>query len=315
MKDPGEIERFISVMVGERKSPYTVKQYSFFARMFLSFMGGKLSSVTERDIERFKQFLAIEKGYSKASQYLAILAVKHFLKLLKYNMPDNLRPPRRSRHIPVYLSETEAAEMIKASADNGRDQAMVLLLATTGLRVGEMCRLRVQDVDISERIIFVKSGKGDKDRIVPMSQECSAVLSRYILHYRKANSGDYLFPGRDGSHIDSSSVERRIRKIAKAAGLKKKITPHVLRHTFATAVLKNGGDIRFIQQVLGHASISTTEIYTHIDSGMLKEMYDRHRPRYDLQNIDAAISRNKGSKKGSGKNREPISRSGGGPGT
>ncbi|MDS0257034.1 tyrosine-type recombinase/integrase [Thermoplasmatales archaeon AK] len=302
-------------MVGERKSPYTVKQYSFFARMFHSFMGGKLSGVTERDIERFKQFLAIEKGYSKASQYLAILAVKHFLKLLKYNMPDNLRPPRRSRHIPVYLSETEAAEMIEASADNGRDQAMVLLLATTGLRVGEMCRLRVQDVDISERIIFVKSGKGDKDRIVPMSEECSAVLSRYILHYRKANSGDYLFPGRDGSHIDSSSVERRIRKIAKAAGLKKKITPHVLRHTFATAVLKNGGDIRFIQQILGHASISTTEIYTHIDSGMLKEMYDRHRPRYDLQNTDVAISGNESSKERYSKNRAPISRSRGNSGS
>ncbi|MEM0158634.1 MAG: tyrosine-type recombinase/integrase [Thermoplasmataceae archaeon] len=291
MKDGTDVTRFVSTMLGERKSPFTVKQYAFFAKMFISFKGGDLTNISERDVEKFKQFLAINKKYSKASQYLAILAVKHFLKIMKYNVPGNLHPPRRSRHIPVYLSEREASDMIAASADDPRDAAIVTLLATTGIRVGELCNLRIQDIDLQERILLVKSGKGDKDRIVPMSDDCVAVVEKYITDYRKPESGEFLFPDRNGNgHMDTSSVERRIRAVAKKAGLGKKITPHVLRHTFATAVLKNGGDIRFIQQILGHASISTTEIYTHIDRGMLRDMYDRHKPRYDLKNDPVSVS-------------------------
>ncbi|BAB59407.1 integrase / recombinase [Thermoplasma volcanium GSS1] len=275
------VENFVSYMVGERKSKYTIKEYKFLVSKFLAFVGKTPAEVTPMDIERYKTFLASKAHYSKASQYLAIKAIKLFYKSLDLRYPVNLTPPRRSMHMPVYLNEEEASRLLSASKKSVKYSAVISVLAYTGIRVGELCNLRIGDVDMQEGIIYVKSGKGDKDRIVVMPNECVSALKEY-LNWRISveTPHDFLFISNKKSRYDPSTVERMVKRLSQEAGINKRVTPHVLRHTFATSVLRNGGDIRFIQQILGHSSVATTQIYTHLDDNALKDMYFKHRPRY-----------------------------------
>ncbi|GGM69537.1 recombinase XerC [Thermogymnomonas acidicola] len=275
------IDAFKTYLIGERRSRYTIRSYISMVREFLEFLGRKEIAVDEEDIERYKEFLAVEKGYSKASQRLALNAVKAFLKSQRKSVPDNLRPPRGSHRVPKYLTAEEAKALLEAASGDVKASAMVSLFLYTGLRVSELCNLNISDVNLREGIITVRSGKGDKDRIVIMNERCASAVSDY-LNMRKAieSKSRALFLSRKRSRYDTSSVERIIRNLARRAGIEKKVTPHVLRHTFATTMLMNGADIRFIQQLLGHSSIATTEIYTHINERALKEMYMKYEPRY-----------------------------------
>ena len=276
-----ELQRFSSYMVGERKSPNTVKEYRFLVSVFLKFVGKSLEECTTDDIENYKHHLASRLNYSKTSQYLAIKALRHFYKYKNIQPLINLTVPKRPKKMPNYLSEKEASRLIESSKNNLRDNLIVTLLAHTGVRVGELCSIKTSDVDMDEGVISIFSGKGDRDRIVVMPENCRKLISNYLRErYRIGSDVDNLLVSRNGRKLDSTTVQRIVRKAAQEAGIRKKVTPHVLRHTFATAVLRNGGDIRFIQQLLGHASVATTQIYTHVDDNTLKEMYQKHRPRY-----------------------------------
>ena len=276
-----EVDRFRSIMIGERKSPYTVKEYTFLATIFIDFIGKSISQCTAVDVENFKNYLATGKKYSKNSQYLAIKAIKHFFKVMDVPEPRNLTSPKRSKKVPNYLTEREMGLMLNDENQELKTKLIVSILANTGIRVGELCHLNVEDIDLDEGIMHVKSGKGDRDRIVLLPDTTASLTREYL---KSRNILDINTPSllvsRRGNRFDTSTIERIIRNAAQSAGIQKKVTPHVLRHTFATAILRNGGDIRFIQQLLGHASLNTTEIYTHIDESALKEMYEKHRPRY-----------------------------------
>ena len=151
------------------------------------------------------------------------------------------------------------------------------MLAYTGLRVSELCTLNMDDVDMHERVVSVKSGKGDKDRIAILDDSTVAALRGYLASRAKLNGP--LFVTKRG-RISPISVQRIVKKHAKSAGIQKKVTPHVLRHTFATSLLRRGADIRIIQKLLGHSSIATTQIYTHVDDAMLKSVYEKAKPDY-----------------------------------
>ena len=277
-----ELERFISYMIGERKSPYTIKQYRFLVGHFLKFTGKTLQSVNTEDIEKYKNFLALEKKYSKNSQYLAIKAVKLLYKSRNIEPPLNLTTPKRSKKMPNYLTQREAKKLLDAAHDDLKTSAMASLLVYTGIRVGELCKIDVDDLNLEERFIRIRSGKGDKDRIVIIPDECAKTLHEYLMErYKVQSTTRAYFVSSRKSRFDTSSVERIIRNLGKKAEISRKVTPHVLRHTFATTVLRNGGDIRFIQQILGHASVATTQIYTHVDDNTLREMYEKHGPRFD----------------------------------
>jgi integrase/recombinase XerD len=141
-------------------------------------------------------------------------------------------------------------------------------------------RLGVQDIDFYERTVRVRSGKGDKDRLVIIPETVAEVV-RSWLQVRPKTSSDALFPGQSGrGHMSTMTVQRAVGDAALTAGITKTVTPHVLRHTLATTLLRRGGDIRFIQRILGHASIATTQVYTHLDDAELKRMYDRAAPDY-----------------------------------
>ncbi|MCL5799856.1 MAG: tyrosine-type recombinase/integrase [Candidatus Thermoplasmatota archaeon] len=276
-----EIEKFRSWMIGERKSRHTVKEYSFLVKHFLSFLNVDPQEIGKEEIENYKKFTATVKGYSRNSQYLAIKAIKLYFRYKGIAPPPNLNPPVRSKKLPNYLNEAETRGLIIAGKAHPKFIPIIMTLAYTGIRVGELCSLDLKDVDLEENTIRIRGGKGDKDRIVIMSRECSASIREYIDGVRmSANTTAALFVSSRGTRYDPSTIERIVRRIREEAGISKKVTPHVLRHTFATSLLRNGGDIRFIQQILGHASVATTQIYTHVDDGMLKDMYLKYQPKY-----------------------------------
>ena len=281
MSENQAVRSFESYMIAERKSRYTIKEYLFLVRLFLNYTKKDLAEVDARDVEQFKKYLASEKNYSKSSQYLAIKAIRLLYRSKSIQPPLNLTPPKRSRKMPVYLSEADAGQLLKQVSNNGRNLAIVSLLLYTGMRVGELCKLDIDDVDTDSGIVRIMAGKGDKDRIVIISRELSQLLDSYISSRLavETESKALFISGRKG-RFDTSSVERIIRNAGEEAGIAKKVTPHVLRHTFATSVLRNGGDIRFIQQILGHSSLATTQIYTHIDETVLKEMYNKFGPKF-----------------------------------
>ncbi len=276
-----EIDKFSQYMLGERKSPHTIKEYRFLVSIFLRFAGKPIEECLPSDIENYKNFLASKKNYSKTSQYLAIKALRHFYKFKGMVPPVNLTVPKRPKKMPNYLSEKETTILLGTATKDLRTNLIVSLLAHTGIRVGELCSLRIDDVDLDEGVIGIYSGKGDRDRIVIMPDELSELIRAYLpQRYNISSMSRALLVSRKGTKLDTSTIQRIVRNLAKDAGIKKKVTPHVLRHTFATAVLRNGGDIRFIQQLLGHASVATTQIYTHVDDNTLREMYQKHKPRY-----------------------------------
>ena len=281
MEAKQELEKFSSYMLGERKSPNTIKEYSFLVSVFLNFLKKPLEKCTVEDIESYKHYLASARKYSKTTQYLAIKALKHYYKFKKINVPLNLTVPKRPRKMPSYLSEREASRLVSESSGNSRTHLVVSLLAHTGMRVSELCNLKINDIDLDENVITIRSGKGDKDRIVIIPDYCRDIIGKYLPErYKMRADNDFLLVSRKGTRFDSSTIQRMVRELARTAGITKKVTPHVLRHTFATAILRNGGDIRFIQQLLGHSSVATTQIYTHVDDSALKEMYQKHRPNY-----------------------------------
>lgn len=274
------VEEFREHLIGDKKSKYTVKQYSHFLRHFLIFSGKKPEKIETEDIERFKQYLAIEKQYAKNSIYIALKAIQAFLKFRGIKIED-ISIPKRSRPLPKYLNEEETHALIESAKKDLRDYAILKTLAYTGLRVGELCNLEIEDIDFAEGIIHVRSGKGDKDRIVVLEESTAEALKNYLTErYKKDVKTNKVFISRKNKPISPLSVERIVKKYGRIAGIQKKVTPHVLRHTLATSLLNNGADIRFIQVLLGHASVSTTQIYTHLDNENLKKIYHKTKPSY-----------------------------------
>lgn len=270
-------------MENERKSRLTVRQYTFFLDLFLKFLNKSGAEATSEDVERFKSYLVQDRSYSKNSQYLCMKAIKLYYKSRRLQVPYNLTSPRRPRSVPKYLTDRETAKLLLQARNNPRTFAIISVLAYTGIRVGELCALNLEDLDIEENVIRVRHGKGDKDRMVIMTADCASSLREYLrIRGRHTVETGALFISRKMCRFDPSTIQRIVKLAAKSAGITKAVTPHILRHTFATSILRNGANIRFIQELLGHSSISTTQIYMHIDDGALKEMYEKHKPAYAL---------------------------------
>ncbi len=275
-----EIHSYEKFLVSERKSQHTVKQYKSMLKCFIQYANKDLKNISNTDIENFKSYLVVDKKYSKASQYLSMKVLKSYYLFRNTPVPVNLAPPRRSQKMPVYLNDHDAHRLLEFSNDI-RLHAIISTFLYTGIRVSELTNILINDIDLQENIIYVHSGKGDKDRIVIIPDSCKKDLSEYLkIRLNIKTPSKNFFVSNKKTKFDTSTIERVIKKTAEKAGLQRKVTPHVLRHTFASSVLRNGGDIRFIQQILGHSSVATTQIYTHIDDNVLKEMYNMHKPKY-----------------------------------
>ncbi|HEY0839226.1 MAG TPA: site-specific tyrosine recombinase XerD [Vulgatibacter sp.] len=232
------------------------------------------------------------RGLSSRSQarHLASIRMLHrFLLADRITTTDPARAierPKPERKLPVYLTvpEVEALLAVPESATvlGARDKAMIELLYATGLRVSELCGLEVADLNLAAGYLIAR-GKGDKERIVPVGAIARAAVEHYLDGPRAALDGGcdarHLFLRPGGKGLSRQAFWKRLRRHAIAAGIDRPISPHKLRHSFATHLLERGADLRAVQQMLGHADVSTTQIYTHVDSRRLRGLYDRFHPR------------------------------------
>ena len=269
------VGRFQRMLQAQERSPCTVKQYGHIARMFLSYAQKPLDEVTLDDLQRFREYLVLQRHYSKNSLYTTVRGLTCLFRSYGFAIADQLEAPRRPERLPRYLTEEEMHRLLEVVRPSPRDSAIVHVLAFCGLRVGELSHLLVEDLEFERNVLHVRSGKGDKDREVVLEDRTRAAVDRYLTDRTLAGeSSGRLFP------IGPVTVERVVRRAAQAAGIPRRVTPHMLRHTLATALLSRGCDIRYIQKLLGHASVATTQIYTHVDTQALQNAYQRAKPQY-----------------------------------
>ncbi|MGA7861971.1 MAG: site-specific tyrosine recombinase/integron integrase [Thermoplasmata archaeon] len=269
------VDRFTRMLQSQERSPCTVKQYGHIARMFLGYVQKPLENVAPQDLNSFREHLVLERHYSKNSLYTTVRGLTCLFRSFGLATAEQLEAPRRPARLPHYLTEDETHRLFNVVRDSPRDSAIMHVLAYCGLRVGELCRLSVEDVDLSSNILHVRSGKGDRDREVIIEEKTRAAIDRYTTERTLAGqSGGRLFP------VSPVTVERMVRSSAEKAQINRRVTPHMLRHTLATTLLSRGCDIRYIQKLLGHASVATTQIYTHVDTAALRDAYRRAKPEY-----------------------------------
>jgi integrase/recombinase XerD len=263
------------MLQAQERSPCTVKQYGHIARTFLAFVKKPLDEVAGNDVEKFREYLVLDRHYTKNSLYTTVRGLSCLFRSFGVEVEHGLEPPRRPDRLPRYLNEEEAHRLFEAVRGSPRDWAILHVLGYGGLRVGELCRLNVEDIEFSRNLLHVRSGKGDKDREVIIEEKTRAALDRYLTERTlSGTTSPRVFP------ITPVTVERMVRRAAQRAGLAQRVTPHVLRHTLATVLLRRGCDIRYIQKLLGHASVATTQIYTHVDTQALREAYTKAQPQY-----------------------------------
>lgn len=276
-------------------STNTVQAYSRDLQRLLRFGAEEgLMGARQFTTERLRQLLQLlsQEGLSARSRARLLSGLRGFFAYLVEedelgaNPCEDLVSPKATRGLPTFLSKEEVEDLIAApdgeTARGQRDRAIIELLYATGLRVSELCGLQPSDLDLHRGLVLAR-GKGDKERLVPMGrQACEAVLSwldlgRPELLAKRSNA--YLFPGRGSGQLSRQRVWRLISDYAKAAGIRRAISPHKLRHSFATHLLEFGADLRSVQAMLGHADLSTTEIYTHVHRARLKRVVDSAHPR------------------------------------
>ena len=292
--DFSQIHDFLCFLGSERGlSQNTLKAYKrdlLLLQKHLTKLSVKdLSSVEESHIISLLEWMQ-KKLYASASIYRLLMSVKMFFRFLRdesivsKNPTKLLETPKLWQIIPDVLSEQELTELFctvdPVSEIGARDLAIFETLYATGIRVSELCQLNVEDVAKDSIKVF---GKGRKERIVPIAKSSLKILDQYLQTYRNLSTKDSihipLFLSKSGKRIDRITVYNRLKFYAKKAGISKNLSPHTFRHTFATHLLDHGADLRVIQEMLGHADISTTDRYTHISRASLANRFDAFHPR------------------------------------
>ena len=231
-----------------------------------------------------------KKGMKDRTLSHNLIVIKNFYKYLyrigeiKESPIQTIELPKLKKALPHVLSVEEVDKILDIELNNKydyRNKAMLELMYSSGLRISELVNLKIQDIDLSENIVRV-CGKGSKERIIPIGDYATNYLKIYINEYRrgfiKKQVNDYLFLNSRGNNISRQALFKLIKQIIRDKNIKKDVSPHTLRHSFATHMLENGADLRSIQELLGHSDISTTQIYTHVSNRVLKENYEESHP-------------------------------------
>jgi site-specific recombinase XerD len=259
-----------------RKYSYkTVKGYLYYNRDFLNFIGKTPANINDSDIKDYLFYLAEEKQSATSTLNQAINALKFYYgTMLKKKFVYEVKRPRKDKKLPIVLSKEEVAKIL-SSVDNIKHKAILMLVYSAGLRVGEVVKLKVEDIDSKRMLIHIKGSKGRKDRYTLLSEKALNILREYWKRYKSAK---WLFEGaKAGRYLSTRTVQVIFEHAKEKAGIKKDVTVHSLRHSFATHLLEGGTDLRYIQELLGHAHSKTTEIYTHVSTksiGKIKSPLD-----------------------------------------
>lgn len=291
--------RFLEYLEIERgRSVKTIENYDRYLERFFDFV--KITDpkqLTEEQVREFRLYLNRQPGtkvggrldpMKRRTQNYYLIALRAFLKFLRMRGISSLNPerielakvPERSLDL---ISEAELVRLMAApkadSLDGKRDRAILELLFSTGLRISELCALSIDDVDLT-RDEFSVRGKGDKVRVVFISEEAKSMVREYLAARKDMDDALFVRYGKkahigEDARITPRTVQRLLKRYAAKAGITRKVTPHVIRHSFATDLLSNGADLRSVQALLGHANIGTTQIYTHVTDAHLREVHKK----------------------------------------
>jgi len=264
------IDQFKKELIIAGDSPKTIEMYALYAKEFLEYLKKRPEDATREDVVAYLASKKEDKHVSNATLALIHSSLKFFFhNFLKIKIVDDVKVPKKVKKLPSVLTPQEVKSLILATKGK-RNRLIVQLLYSSGLRVSECVKLSVNDIDFKERIAKIRGGKGAKDRIVVLSKEWLKNLKKYLA--RKKVRSDFVFSKKNGKKISTDTVERIVKTAARRAGIQKRVTPHTLRHSFATHLLEYGENIRKIQELLGHANLSTTQIYTAVSTEQLKKV-------------------------------------------
>jgi len=281
------IEKFIRYLEIEKNySQYTILNYKLDLEDFRKFLGK--TEIEKVDYLVLRKYLATLKEKNLTSRTInrhlsSLRSLFKFLTregLIKTNPILSLSSPKQEKHLPLFLTEEEVTKLIEVALPKDerglRDRAILETFYSTGIRISELVGLNMDDIDFIGGIVKVR-GKGKKERIVPIGDHAISAIRAY-LEKRKRQS-EVLFLNRSGRRISDRGVRDIVEKYLRLASLRQGVSPHTLRHSFATHLLNRGADLRSVQELLGHVNLSTTQIYTHLTTERLKSVYDKAHPR------------------------------------
>lgn len=284
------IEKFLRYLEIEKNySKHTLLNYHLDLKDFKKFLEDK--PVESVDYLNLRKYLALlkEKKLSSRTVNRKISTLRSFFRFLtregflKTNPVSSISSPKQEKHLPLFLTEEEVMRLInsvipKEEADEmiDRDKAILETFYSTGMRISELVGTDTQDIDAISGIVKVR-GKGKKERIVPIGEHALSAIKKYLSIRKK--QAQAVFLNKNGSRISDRGVRNIVGKYLRLASIKQGVSPHTLRHSFATHLLNRGADLRVVQELLGHANLSTTQIYTHLTTERLKSVYDKAHPR------------------------------------
>lgn len=265
-----ELKKVKKILIVGGYSNSTIKTYITCLKNFKNyFYKIEIDQLSKDDIIEYL-FHLIKNNYSKSTQNQHINAIKfYFEKCLRQKREYYLiERPRKEKKLPNILSKNEI-QLLFNSTYNLKHLTILAVIYSCGLRVSELINIKINDIDNNRMVIHIKKAKGNKDRQVQLTNQLLELLRKYYKKYLPIN---YLIVGQNGGKYSTTSIQKIIKNSSFKAGINKKVTPHTLRHSFATHLLENGTDIRFIQKILGHSDIKTTQIYTHVSNAHLKNI-------------------------------------------
>ncbi len=278
------------LLIDKNYSKNTIDSYNIDLEKFtLYFKNKNINNITSNDLKEYIKYLS-KQNLNEKSISRNISCIKSFYKylviekIIKNNISDTLYMPKTQKSLPNILSPDEVDKLLDIKLIDSfsyRNKAMLELMYSSGLRVSELVDLKLQDIDFSQDIVRI-FGKGSKERVVPIGDYAKEYLLKYINEYRnsmlKKNINEYVFLNNHGNKMTRQGFFKIIKQISREKNINKDISPHTLRHSFASHMLKYGADLRTIQELLGHSDISTTQVYTHITNEELKNNYNQYHP-------------------------------------
>ncbi|MEZ4803803.1 MAG: tyrosine-type recombinase/integrase, partial [Gelidibacter sp.] len=257
------LKRYAAYLRGKRLSEQTVRSYGHFVLRFLHYTKDRrIDLLRTEHIDNFMSDVIAKEQYGISSHRQCVSAFKYLTQLCKLRGFDasTYKRPKKSKYLPTVLSKEEVIDLLRAS-NNLKHRAIIGLLYSCGLRIGELLNLKKSDLDFDRQQLYIRNGKGRKDRVVGMSAVLQPLLMNYLHTYAPTV---FVIEGSGGGPYSAVSVRHFLKRNCQRLGIKKQVTPHTLRHSYATHMLENGVDVRYIQELLGHSKPETTMIYTHV---------------------------------------------------
>ncbi|MDD3178071.1 MAG: tyrosine-type recombinase/integrase [Candidatus ainarchaeum sp.] len=266
------IENFKNSLNIEGYSKNTIDIYCLYLDLFEKYIQKDINNIESKDIINYLSYIKNIKKISSTTINLIISIFNHYYKIyLKKNINIDIKLPKKSKKLPTTLTNDEIKLLIK-NTKNKRNKLIIEFIFSTGTRISECVNMKIDDLDFIESVGKVVSGKGNKDRIIILSKKWIEKYRKYLKKRENIIKSKYLFCTSKGANLSVDTIQKFLKESAKQSGINKKVSPHTLRHSFATSLLENDVNIRYIQQLLGHTNLNTTQIYTKVNTNKLKKI-------------------------------------------